>query len=175
MNWTGIWTLSSALARDFFPGSWPRSQRRRYLSSIIHNHQDNQERRCASRLCNKHAHDKRNVEGRNFILLFVRHLSRMPEFVFVFGGEEANSFTTSWDGYSTTYRTGVWHALFQWFHPFIAIYTWIIAFRTIRSIVQLAIIKLISSCRPTVCIHSFPKSIINYKLCYVDTTVLTCY
>ena len=35
-------------------------------------------RRCASRLCHNHAHHKRNVEGRSFILLFVRHISRMP-------------------------------------------------------------------------------------------------
>ena len=47
-------------------------------------------RRCASRLCNNHAHHKRNVEGRSFILLFVRHLSRMPVFVVVGGGEEVN-------------------------------------------------------------------------------------
>ena len=30
-----------------------------------------------------------NVEGRSFILLFVRHLSRIPEFVVV-GGEDVN-------------------------------------------------------------------------------------
>jgi len=46
-------------------------------------------RRCASCLCSNHAHHKRNVEGRSSILLFVRHLSRMPEFVVV-GGEEVN-------------------------------------------------------------------------------------
>ena len=45
--------------------------------------------RCASRLCHNHAHDKRNVERHSFILLFVRHLSGIPEFV---GGgvEEVN-------------------------------------------------------------------------------------
>jgi len=43
---------------------------------------------CASRLCNKHAHRKLNVEGRSFILLFVCHLSRMPEFVVVVDGDE---------------------------------------------------------------------------------------
>jgi len=48
-------------------------------------------RRCASRLCHNHAHHKRNVEGCSFILLFVRHLSQMPEFVVVVGGgEEVN-------------------------------------------------------------------------------------
>ena len=47
-------------------------------------------RRCALRLCTNHAHHKRNVEGRSFILLFFRHLSRMPEFVVVVGGEEVN-------------------------------------------------------------------------------------
>ena len=35
-------------------------------------------RRCASRLC--HNQLITNVEGRSFILLFVRHLSRIPEF-----------------------------------------------------------------------------------------------
>jgi len=46
-------------------------------------------RRCASRLCHNHAHHKLNLEGRSFILLFVRHLSRMPEFAVV-GGEDVN-------------------------------------------------------------------------------------
>jgi len=48
-------------------------------------------RRCASPLSNNHAHHKRNVEGRSFILLSVRHLSPIPEFVVVaVGGEELN-------------------------------------------------------------------------------------
>jgi len=37
-------------------------------------------RRCASRMCNNHAHHKRNV---------VRHVYRMPDLVVV-GGEEVN-------------------------------------------------------------------------------------
>ena len=44
-------------------------------------------RRCASRLC--HNQLITNVERRSFILLFVRHLSQMPEFVVV-GGEDVN-------------------------------------------------------------------------------------
>jgi len=47
-------------------------------------------RRCASRLCHNHAHHKLNVEGRSFILLFIRHLSRIPEFVVVVGGADIN-------------------------------------------------------------------------------------
>ena len=44
-------------------------------------------RHCASRLCNNNAHHKRNMEGCSFILLFVCHLSRMPEFVVIVGEE----------------------------------------------------------------------------------------
>jgi len=46
-------------------------------------------RRCASRLCHNHAHHKLNVEERGFILLFICHLSQIPEFVVV-GGEDVN-------------------------------------------------------------------------------------
>jgi len=45
-------------------------------------------RRCAWRLC--HNQLITHVEGRSFILLFVRHLSRLPEFVVVVGGEDVN-------------------------------------------------------------------------------------
>ena len=44
-------------------------------------------RRCASRLC--HNQLITNVEGRSFILLFVRHLSECLSFVVV-GGEDVN-------------------------------------------------------------------------------------
>ena len=47
-------------------------------------------RRCASHLCHNHAHHKQNVEGRSFILLFVRHLSECLSSVVVGGGEEVN-------------------------------------------------------------------------------------
>ena len=45
-------------------------------------------RRCASCLCHNHAHQKQNAEGRSFILLFIRYLSRIRGFVVVVGGGE---------------------------------------------------------------------------------------
>jgi len=79
----------------FFPGVVNRKSKESILLLLSSQSERNKKRdgECAVLhhvVCNKHVHHKRNVEGRSFILLFVRHLSRMPEFVVVVGSEEVN-------------------------------------------------------------------------------------
>ena len=127
----------------FFPGVVTRKSKETILLLSPPSERNKQRwrmRRCASRLCHNHAHHKRNVEGRNFILLFVRHLSQMLLLLVVKRSTGSGSISNGWNGSCATYGTGVWHALCQWFDSFTAIYPRIIAFAQIRSIVQLNLI-----------------------------------
>ena len=94
-----------------FPGPWAGS--RRTAAPFLRNH-CKQERHCASSLCNFHVHHIRNVQRCRFVSLFVHHLSWMSRQFVVAGDVKRSaggvSVTTSWNGYSATYRTGVWHA-----------------------------------------------------------------
>ena len=96
----------------FFSGLWAR-RRRTAAASFLQNHHK-QESHCASSLCNYHVHHIWNVQRLSFISLFVRHLSQMPRQFVVAGDVKRSagggSITTSWNGYSATYRTGLWHA-----------------------------------------------------------------
>ena len=66
---------------------------------------------CAFSLYNYHIHHIWNVQRCSFALLFVHHLSRMLRQFDVAGDVKRSagggSVTTSWNGYSTTYCTGV--------------------------------------------------------------------
>ena len=77
-----------------FPGIVTRKSKETILLLLLPQSERNKQRdgECKKhlRLCNKHAHHKRNVDSHSFILLFVHHLSRIPEFVVVVGSEEVN-------------------------------------------------------------------------------------
>ena len=100
------------------PGSWAGSRRTAMamvaaVAAFLRNNHK-QERHRASSLCNFHVHHIWNVHRWSFVSLFVRHLSRMPRQFVVAGDVKRSaggvSVTTSWNGHSATYRTGVWHA-----------------------------------------------------------------
>ena len=137
-----------------FPGSLPGSRRRRSAAaSFLHNHR-NQERYFALCLCHNHAHHKQNVEGRSFILLFVRHLSRMPEFV-VGGGEEVNRkwlyySELKWEQRHLSYRgMTCFVPMIRFIHHHIYWDNGPCPHKEHSP--TIAIIELISSCRPTDC------------------------
>ena len=106
--------LRSTQAWDFFPQwPWAGSRRTAAAASFLRNH-CKKELHCASSVCNYHEHHIWNVQSCRFVSLFVRHLSRML-MQFVVAGDVKRSaggvsVNTSWNGYSATYRPGVWHA-----------------------------------------------------------------
>ena len=105
------WILHSTHAQDSFPQAG--SRRTAVAGSFLWNHRK-KECHCPSSLCDNHVHHIRNVQRCSFVLLFVGRLTWMPR-QFVVGGDVkrsagGGSITTSWNEYSATYRTGVWHA-----------------------------------------------------------------
>ena len=87
---------------SFFPGPWAGIIRTAVAASFLWNNRT-QERHCASSLCNYHVHHIRwsflNAEAEFVVAGDIKRSAR--------GG----SITTSLNGYSATYRAGVWHAL----------------------------------------------------------------